>query len=141
MSREMYKTVRVSSAAHGAKRFWRVILRYLSFVALAILLLLACWFTGNVVFTHPADAFHHVETLADLQCTLDSMIFALSSFCLLGGGLAAWWCLLFGQHRNEDGARRYFCGWHSSSYKQIFRSLGFFVSPGLYMPRAILLGR
>jgi hypothetical protein len=138
----MYKIVRVFSGTLHAKRFWRVILRYLSFVALAILLLLACWFAVNIMFTHPADAAHHVETLADLQCTLETIIVSLSLFCLLGGGLAAWWGLLLGQHGSEEGARHYFCGWHSSSYKEsLSLARVWLTARDSFAPRALILGR
>jgi hypothetical protein len=113
-------------------------MRWPAVLALATFLLLTGWLTGNVIFTHPSDMAHHPETISDLQCTFEGMANGTGLFCLLAGGLATWACLIFGQHRSEQGARRCFCGWNSSSYKEFaFHGLRH-VCPGCFSSWAFL---
>jgi hypothetical protein len=95
-------------------------MRWPAVLALTVVLLLTGWFTGNVIFTHPSDLAHHPESISDHLCTPEALANGTGLLCLLAGGLATWVCLIFGQHRSEQGARRCFCGWNSSSYKEIF---------------------
>jgi hypothetical protein len=115
--------------------------RWLSALALTIFVLFAIWLTGNVFFIHPADAVHHPETLADLQCTPEAMAGTLGLFGFLGTLLTLFLKSSFGSHSSEEGARHYFCGWHSSSYKEDY-PLGYFILGLRPLPsRAFLLSK
>ncbi len=88
-------------------------------LALITLLLLAGWLTGNVYFVHPSCGNCHPESLEDLQFTPDTdETFARLLRVHTGGGNLR---LLAAQRLGHAAAhlsRQFFCGWHSSSYKE-----------------------
>ncbi len=91
-------------------------MRWLAVLALAVLLLLVGWLTGNVFFIHPDYGTHHAETLADLQCTPQVLAGSFSLLCLFS--IVARLYLPASPHSSEAGACRFFRGWHSSAYDE-----------------------